>query len=683
MNNIYLYLSSRIAGNSLSAVDLAKNNPTESNFSFATKLLAIKMKITAMKIQKNNGDSLFYKQKESKYKMLFQRLEAIKKNNEYQNEYNYYDSPGDKFKKMSEEICMRIKESKVSSTKRKLENSININKRIEHCNDYRNIHIDANNLRGFYLENRDLSNKKFKVSTKDFDIKNVNIDFSNSCLKGVDLSDVNIDGAIYKGADLTNAKIKIVVGEYLTDFSNATLDGATIYFSDSQSLNYHLNEERYKNSPFEIIKTISDKYKEIKVSLIKDIIKKINVAEMTNEVPIDSIIKNLISMKFCVEDETISKFIKKLFEIKCANKQEKDFDFCMEDKYIMTYLNLLSDFYNIQELKDFMLNKNGGFIKLMTLSLYHGNEKIKEKARVLYDRYLELDEVKPFVGKNNFSNGYYRINWRSEEYNNYILVSEDKAIIINHKNITKMLFNNHMGCDVKWNKYFLYVDGKYKENDYINAEILFNKFFKVFKNNYNMSVNKVKFDKFLSLLNLGDYQKQFQSKWMDIPITSQEDFLDTEKYKDISIIFEKLLLIPEDAKEGISLKPEHYEDICKVFELTLLDNKEKSKYLLSLAILFIDFVYEFVFDVYKKEYYQPILNYACALINKANELNIELMGSKYPEWIDAFSEYDMEKYSEIKDTLLKMKKHAKKHFESIYQKIIPLHWQSDKDKYSS
>lgn len=79
MNNIYLYLSSRIAGNSLSAVDLAKNNPTESNFSFATKLLAIKMKITTMKIQKNNGDSLFYKQKESKYKMLFQRLEAIKK----------------------------------------------------------------------------------------------------------------------------------------------------------------------------------------------------------------------------------------------------------------------------------------------------------------------------------------------------------------------------------------------------------------------------------------------------------------------------------------------------------------------------------------------------------------------------------------------------------------------------
>lgn len=463
MNNIYLYLSSRIAGNSLSAVDLAKNNPTKSNFSFAKKLLAIKMKITAMKIQKNNGDSIFYKQKESKYEMLFQRLEAIKKINKYQKKYDYYDSPGDKFKIMYEEICMRIKESDVSLTKEKLNELISINKKIERCNDYRNIHIDANDLRSFYLKNRDLSNMKFKVSTKDFDIKNVNIDFSNSCLKGVDLSDVSIDGAIYRGADLANAKIKISVGKYLTDFSNAKLDGATMHFSDSEFLNSHLNEDLYENTSFDIIKTISDKYKGIKVSLVKDIIKKINVAEMTDKVPIGSIIKNLIGMSFCMEDETISNFIKQLFEVKCANKQEKDFDFHMKDKYIMTYLNLLSDFYNVQELKNFMLNRNGSFIKLMTLSLYHDDEKIREKARVLYNRYLELDEVKPFVGKTNFSNGCYRVNWKSKEYNNYILVSENNAMIINHKNITKMLFNKYMECDVKWNKYFYYYDGKYKK----------------------------------------------------------------------------------------------------------------------------------------------------------------------------------------------------------------------------
>ncbi|MCS6734337.1 pentapeptide repeat-containing protein, partial [Proteus terrae] len=192
---------------------------------------------------------------------------------------------------------------------------------------------------------------------------NVNINFSNSCLKGVDLSDVSIDGAIYRGADLANAKIKISVGKYLTDFSNAKLDGATMHFSDSEFLNSHLNEDLYENTSFDIIKTISDKYKGIKVSLVKDIIKKINVAEMTDKVPIGSIIKNLIGMSFCMEDETISNFIKQLFEVKCANKQEKDFDFYMKDKYIMTYLNLLSDFYNVQELKNFMLNRNGSFIK--------------------------------------------------------------------------------------------------------------------------------------------------------------------------------------------------------------------------------------------------------------------------------------------------------------------------------
>ncbi|MCE9840538.1 hypothetical protein LZ636_12715 [Proteus terrae] len=310
----------------------------------------------------------------------------------------------------------------------------------------------------------------------------------------------------------------------------------------------------------------------------------------------------------------------------------------------------------------------------MTLSLYHDDEKIREKARVLYNRYLELKEVKPFVGKTNCSNGCYRVNWGSKEYNNYILISKNNAMIINHKNITKMLFNKYMECDVKWNKYFYYINEKYVKNNHINNNYLFGEVFKVFRNNYNMSVNKIKIDKFLSLLKLSDYQKKFQSKWMGIPTASQEDFLDTEKYKDISIIFENLLLIPEDKKEKILLKPEHYEDICKVFELTLLDNKEKSKYLLSLAILFIDFVYNFTFDVYIKEYYQPMLSYACALINKANELNVELMGNKYTKWIDTFSEYNMYRYSKIKGALLKMKKYANKHFEPIYRKIVPLQW---------
>lgn len=673
MNNIYLYLNSRIARNSVSAVDLAKNNPTKSNLSFAKKLLAVKIGNAVMKLQKNNDNS-FYKNKKSKYELLSLRLNSIKKININEEKSKLLDNPDTKFITMSDGTYYDIKDLDVTLTKKKLMESIDKNKKNERCHDYRNKNIDVNNLRDVCLKNRDLSNVKLNSSSNVFDIKSINIDFSNSCLINADLSGVNIDGAIYKGADLTNAKINVCMGKYLTDFSKAKLDGTKIYFSDVEYLNSHLDERRYKNTPFKIIETISDKYKEIKISLIESIIEKINAAEMTKEVPIDSIIKNLLEMNFCMESKIISDFIKHLFEVKCSNKQDRDFDFCMEDKYIKTYLNLLSDFYNNKELKDFMLKKNGNFIKLMTLSLYHNDDEIKEKARVLYNRYLELDEVKPFVGKVNFSDGNHCINWGSQEYNNYILISENKAMMINHKNITRMLFNRYMESDVKWNKYFYYLNEKYEKKNYIDNDFLFNKTFKVFRNNYNMSINKIKIDEFLSLLNLGNYQKYFQSKWMGIPTDFQKDFFDAEKHKDISIIFENLLLIHEDKKENISLKPEHYEDICKVFELTSLDNKEKSKYLLSLAILFIDFVYNVTFDVYTKEYYQPILSYARALINKANELNVELMGNKYTKWINAFSEYDMRKYSEAEDALLKMKKHANKHFEQIYRKIIPLQW---------
>lgn len=675
LNNIYLYLNSRIARNSVSAVDLAKNNPTESNLSFAEKLLAVKIGSTVIKLKKNNGDS-FYENRKSKYEMLFLRLSSIKKININKRMNKYLDSPGAKFRRVSDEIYCRIKDSDVLSIKKELMESIEKNKKIECCNDYRNKNIDVNNLSNVYLKNRDLSNAKFTSPSNVFDMKNinVNIDFSNSCLINADLSGVNIDGAIYKNADLTNAKINICMGKYLTDFSKAKLDGAKIYFSDSEFFNSHLDENRYINTPFKIIGTISDKYKEIKISLIRDVIKKINTAEMTNEVPIDSIIKNLLEMSFCMENKIISDFIKHLFEVKCSNKQDRDFDFRMEDKYIITYLNLLSDFSNNKELKDFMLKRNGNFIKLMTLSLYHNDDEIKEKARILYNRYLELDEVKPLVGKVNFSNGYHRINWENEKYNNYILISGNKAMIANHKNITKMLFSHCMECTAKWDNFFIYFNGKYQNKKDINHDVLFNEDFKVFRNNYNISINKIKIDELLSLLNLGSYQQNFQSRWMGKPTEIQNDLTDIEKYKNLSTISEKLLVISDDKKENISLKAEHYEDICSVFELWLLDNKEKSKYLLTLAILFTDYMDNFTLGSYNEERYQILLNYICGLMNKAKELNPELMGDKYTTWIEALSKYDMNNYFKFNPILLKMRKYANKHFEQIYRKIIPLHW---------
>ncbi|HEM7578145.1 TPA: pentapeptide repeat-containing protein, partial [Serratia marcescens] len=127
--------------------------------------------------------------------------------------------------------------------------------RIESHNDYKNINFDSNNLSNINFKNRDLSNAKFCLSQEQFDRKNIGVDFSGSCLKGVDLSNVNIDGAIFKDADLTDAKIKINICYTLTDFSNANLDGAKISFSDSEFFNLHLNEDYYENTLFKTIET--------------------------------------------------------------------------------------------------------------------------------------------------------------------------------------------------------------------------------------------------------------------------------------------------------------------------------------------------------------------------------------------------------------------------------------------
>ncbi|WP_273801701.1 pentapeptide repeat-containing protein [Proteus vulgaris] len=651
MNAMLLYFKSHLFRSTVSAVDLAAKKPTESNLSFAEKLLAIKMRSVKLNLNNNDKDCFSYKKKWDGYEMLSQRLNSIKIINKCKNKFNQGSNP------LIKSECEKLRKDV---------------ERIESHNDYKNINFDSNNLSNINFKNRDLSNAKFCLSQEQFDRKNIGVDFSGSCLKGVDLSNVNIDGAIFKDADLTDAKIKINICYTLTDFSNANLDGAKISFSDSEFLNLHLNEDYYENTLFKTIETISDKYKEIKLSLIQDIINKISVSEMTNEVPMDSIIKNLTDRNNYMENETISKFVKNLFEIKCLNKLGKDFHFNMEEKYINTYLDVLYDYYDHKEFKRFTLENNGSFIKLMALSLYHKDNATRWIARRLYEKYLNLEEVKPLIKKMNFSNGYHHINWKNEENNNYVLVEGNKAMITNHKNITKMLFSNEIGCTAKWDKFYLYIDDKYQKKENIDYNVLFNEDFKVFRNNRNASLNKIKIDGFLSSLNLGAYQNLFQSAWVDIPIAAKDKLVGIDKYKNLSTIFERLLVIPDDREKKISLNNEHFEDIYKNFELVLLDNKEQSKYLMSLAILIINYVDKYIFNI-DNDYYQMPLKYACALMNKANELNPELMGRKFTIWENTLSNLSSEN-NELKLTLSKMKKYANKHFEQVYRKIIPLHW---------
>ncbi|MEQ5224418.1 hypothetical protein ABN220_02095 [Proteus cibi] len=183
-----------------------------------------------------------------------------------------------------------------------------------------------------------------------------------------------------------------------------------------------------------------------------------------------------------------------------------------------------------------MIERNNEFIELMALSLYHDNKSIQEKARVLYEKYLNLDEVKPFVEKEDFGNGNHKVDWSEKDYNNYILLNkkdfivrnDNKAIIISHENLANMLFPNDTEHDVSWTNFFLYVNGKNQaigEIDYYN---LFNNDFDVFKINYNESINKIMYRKILPTLNLDDFYNQFYSAFIGNYIEPKQKLVSIE-----------------------------------------------------------------------------------------------------------------------------------------------------------
>ncbi|WP_337237811.1 hypothetical protein, partial [Proteus faecis] len=112
-------------------------------------------------------------------------------------------------------------------------------------------------------------------------------------------------------SNLSGAKIKVKTA----NFENAKLDNASIEFDMS-----FLNSIKNKNSLFETIsslfKTISsidEKYTEIKTSLMKDLLLKINhiISNNYNNVGISLslILDNIFSNKYFCKDDVIKKFI--------------------------------------------------------------------------------------------------------------------------------------------------------------------------------------------------------------------------------------------------------------------------------------------------------------------------------------------------------------------------------------
>ncbi|WP_311747930.1 hypothetical protein [Proteus penneri] len=342
-----------------------------------------------------------------------------------------------------------------------------------------------------YLSNRALSAP---------DLTHNNLSLNNTSLPG------NLLSCEIKNKDITlsnrnkyfeNEKFKDIKFDFLAsnlsnvNFTNENLDGVELN-SKTKSFNktesaYLLNGKLSGNTlnKLNTINTIDDKYKEIKIKLVKQIIESINNSgEVKLEsFPIDSIIDNITSKKYYLEDGVIKDFAENLLNTKYLKEKVNMYSDKLSSGILSFNLDLISELDN-EKVKEYMMKKNGCFIKLMALTVYHDDLAIQEKGRSLYNSYLEIEEIKDFAKEENLWNNK-TVDWSDKKNKNYIIVSGDKTIVVSHEDLVNMLFPDEIGMNASWSKFSLYIKGKRKLIEQTNYYDLFNKDFEMFKDSYN------------------------------------------------------------------------------------------------------------------------------------------------------------------------------------------------------
>ena len=706
MNNLFMYLKVKIKQDAILAVDLAEKSPSIRNFNLANKILTVKLTSEKLKLKKDPNDTYLIQEKIKNYESLFLKLNEIKI--EYACEYKFI--VGLKRLLTNKKIKNSPQKKIIGNYKNRVGIYQSTNKDVNHF-----INED---LMDFLFENKKINNDKFNS----FNIKNVNINDANICssqfekcninesiftdckltksyfhastiknstfnhcnLTNADFLFSNIENVNFINSDLSNATIKVKSA----NFENSTLDNAKIEI-DIDNIPLMKN----KKTLFETISSINDKYNEIKTSLMSALILKIQCTILYNYnghdgdnnigLSADFIIENLFSNQYFCKNKIIKKFIADIlyssyFDDEYSNSIDK-----LSPDFLSFHLDLINNYDN-DKLKKFMLQENDKFIKLMVLSLYHENQNIRDRARVLYDKYLDLEEIKSFVQENDIDCGDRKVDWYDKNSFNYILINnnKDKKIIISHEDIVNVLFNNNMETNTSFTRFYLYINNDCEKINNINYYELFNGFimseistipdFVIFTNCYNKMANKIESNKWLSLFKSSDFYEQFHSVLIGMKPFSNEKLINIQEQEKLSKIFKPFLNASDGNIKKSSLTIEHYQKLCELFDITLVSKELKSQYLLSLSALIVKYSSSSVFGN-DSDSPEILRMYAYALMSKANELNPKLMGKNFKEWSDRL--LGMNKMFQCTDVLFSIMNHyGKEHFKDIFYKIIPLHW---------
>jgi len=525
-----------------------------------------------------------------------------------------------------------------------------------------------NDLRGVDFTN--INREKYET------FEPVAVDFSYANMEGVDLTLAWLNGSNFTYANLNAARLFI----HSANFFGAALNGARIILDlpsrwREQHIGALLNYPAGSGGLFHTIASVSDTFSLLKTEMMQQLVASIlqspGVTDFSS-FPVHAFIKNILAKEFYMQNPMIKGFVSGLIQNVINQSSSQVMLNTISNSTLSNIIKFIFESDEQNELECDVIANNGFFIQLIARGVYSDSPTLQRQAKNLYNAYLEKEEIKPFTLKEEFGDGAGKPDWSDPHNLNYILVSGQKTMIIDHENIVRMLRQNYKDGEIKWSNFFLYDNNQLQTTDSIDYDELFNHYFKIFASSYRFDSHKSSLKKLLSLLELAEYDEKFYAVLSGQTVSADECLTGTDDQFRLNAIFCKVLTPVGDSVKETTLLADHYREIMDVFQLRQAESAIKARTLLCLAAVFCRYSSSFAFGTVK-ESPQVLRQYAYALMHKANELCSDITDGQFDDWKARLLGLNAA-FSCTGVLSTAMIEHVRTHFPDVASAIVPPVW---------
>src|SRR5476651_1738421 len=460
------------------------------------------------------------------------------------------------------------------------------------------------NLRGANLSGANLTGADlFKTNLRGADLVGAN-------LGGANLSEANLKGADLCGANLNRANLSNILQEgallKLPEWNSIILDAYLNHINNPES-----------GSLLTMMDSIDEQYADVKLRMARELMTSLqNTTAGTSSVALP--LMDILSKPPYTDDAEINAWLDTLCE-----------------RYLSQYngqvlpenagvFNQSVDLFTRQS--ELMFTHNGAFIQIIAQGMAENSTPaMKEKASVLYETYLQQEQVKPYCSLDDFGDGEGKPDWADKHPVNFILLSARpaavSAMLLSQASLKGMLSPR---ADAQWDRFYLYSspDNCLAAKEYPHLNTLFANDFPLFNGPYQHVQNSAKFLLLLKALNLGGLEAAFVcaagAKY------SATKLVDDDAQIRLGEIFHPKLVSSPLQPRGNGLEEAHYGELIHAYNLTQASSTDKAKTLLCLAALFTKYSSSAVFGT-EHESPQLLRHYAYALMEKAHGLDESLV----------------------------------------------------------